>query len=76
MGKRKKARFTVSIEVESLEIIDFYADKLQQSRAEVVKALLNLALDNQEIMNAIGVFRMDSLRERGVIVQLPLGYYE
>jgi len=76
MGKRKKARFTVSIEVESLEIIDFYADKLQQSRAEVVKALLNLALDNQEIMNAVGVFRMDSLRERGVIVQLPLGHYE
>lgn len=76
MGKRKKARFTVSIEVESLEIIDFYADKLQQSRAEVVKALLNLALDNQEIMNAIGVLKMESSRNRGVIVQLPLGHYE
>ena len=76
MGKRKKARFTVSIEVESLEIIDFYADKLQQSRAEVVKALLNLALDNQEIMNAIGVLKMESPRNRGVIVQLPLGHYE
>ena len=76
MGKRKKARFTVSIEIESLEIIDFYAGKLQQSRAEVVKTLLNLALDNQEIMNAIGILKMESLRGRGVIVQLPLGHYE
>jgi hypothetical protein len=76
MARIKKERVSFTIEGESIKLMDYYAGNLHRSRAELMRALLNLALDNREIMNAVGIFKMDSLRERGVIVQLPLGHYE
>jgi hypothetical protein len=73
--KRKKVRLSIVIEKESLEIIDFYTEKLQRSRAEVVRALINLGLDEPRVMNGMGVFKIRSLKEMGVN-QLPIGRYE
>ena len=71
-----KERISVLIEKASLNLIDFYAEKLHRSRAEVVRALVNCGLECKETMNSIGVYRIEPLRERGVIPQLPLGHYE
>ena len=76
MGKRKKRLLTLTLEEESVELVDYYAEKLHRSRAEVIRALVNYGLDNKGTMNAIGVFRIESLKERGVIPQLPLGHYK
>jgi hypothetical protein len=76
MGRRKKKLLTLTLEEESVELVDYYAGKLHRSRAEVLRALVNYGLDSKETMNAIGVFRIESLKKRGVIPQLPLGHYE
>jgi hypothetical protein len=76
MAKKKKIRLSITIEPECVDLMDLYADKLHRSRAEVMRALILFGMDNIETMNAIGVFKIESLRERGVIPRLPLGHYE
>lgn len=76
MAKKKRVRLSVTIEPECVDLMDFYAEKLHRSRAEIMRALILFGLDNKETMNAIGVFTIDSLKERGVVAQLPLGYFK
>ena len=76
VAKKKKMRVSITIEGECVNLMDFYADKLHRSRAEIMRALILFGLENRETMNAIGVFKMESLKEKGVSAQLPLGYYK
>lgn len=72
---KKKERVSFVLDREAIDIIELYAKEMGRPKGEIMRALINLSLDEPRVLNGVGIYRIESLREKG-IVQLPIGRYE
>jgi len=73
--ERKKKRVSFVLDIEAIDIIEMYALKMDRPKGEIMRALINLSLDEPRVLNGVGIYKIESLKERGII-QLPIGRYE
>ena len=72
---KKKERVSFVLDREAIDIIELYARKMNRPKGEVMRALINLSLDEPRVLNGVGIYKIKSLKDEGII-QLPIGRYE
>lgn len=72
---KKKERVSFVLDKEAIDIIELYAKGMNRPKGEIMRALINISLDEPRVLNSVGIYKVESLREKG-IVQLPIGRYE
>lgn len=73
--RKRRTVLTITLDQPVVDLIDFYADGLQRPRAEVMRGLIHIGLNDPKTMNALGVLKLKDFKETGVI-QFPLGHFE
>lgn len=54
--KEKRIQVTFVIEEKAVKLIDYYAEKVDRSRSQMIRNLVLMSLDDAKIMNSMGVF--------------------
>ena len=76
LEREKKIQVCFTVEASVVELIDYYAAKVDWSRSQMVRNLLLCGLDDAKVMNAMGVFdvvRLTNWLKRGRQQELPIG---
>jgi len=63
--KEKKLQINFVIEESKVELIDYYAEKVDRSRSQFLRGLILNGLDDARIMNAVGIFDLVKLVRGG-----------
>ena len=54
--KGKTTQVTFVMDSKAVELIDYYAQKVDRSRSQMLRNMVMSGLDDAKIMNALGVF--------------------
>jgi len=56
VSKGKTTQVTFVMDSKAVELIDYYAEKVDRSRSQMLRNMVMSGLDDAKIMNALGVF--------------------
>jgi len=73
--KKKKIQVCFMIDEDAVALIDYYGQKIDRSRSQMVRNLVMSGLDDAKILNALGVFdvvKLSNWMRRGRQKSLPL----
>jgi len=69
--KEETMQVIFTIEKKHVELIDYYAQKIDRSRSQFLKGIVLNGLDDAKIMNAVGVFDLVKMVKGGRQMKLP-----